>query len=410
MRLLPLFLTVFIDSFGFGLVFPIFSPLIMNESNGILPIEYSLSTRGFIFGVLLCSFCLGQFFGSPILGALSDRKGRKKILLITLWMGAFGYLFGAISILFKSVIGLFFSRFFCGVAAGNYPVAQSTVVDCSEQKDKSKNFSLLGTAWGTGFIIGPFIGGKLSDPNFFPGCSWTTPFFFASALCLLNVILLVLKLKESLPFPRDTKLHLLEGVVHVKKAFKMPQLKYVFLVMAIFSFGWSFFTEFSPIFLMRRFGFEQGNIGNFYACVGIWVALSQGIFTQPFIKRFPSHQLLLFGLLSLSLILPVMLFFKQAVAIFWILPFLAFSEAFIYPTASALVSDLSPKEQQGEMLGINNSVQWAAIGISPLCSGTFVALYPHLPLSVSSVTMFIAFLFFLWVLKKKKISLPTTEI
>lgn len=110
MHLFPVLLIVFIDSLGFGLVYPIFSVLLMNPEQGFLPLQTSLAMRGGLFGLLVSGFCLGQFFGGPILGALSDYKGRKKILLLTLWIAAFTYALAAIGIVFKSIILIFVAR------------------------------------------------------------------------------------------------------------------------------------------------------------------------------------------------------------------------------------------------------------------------------------------------------------
>ena len=107
--------------------------------------------RGFIFGTLISTFCLGQFFSGPILGAFSDRKGRRKILLITVGMAFISYIFAGCAILGKSIVLLYLSRLMAGVAAGNYAIAQSMVVDCTAMEDRAKNFGLLGMAWGSGF-------------------------------------------------------------------------------------------------------------------------------------------------------------------------------------------------------------------------------------------------------------------
>jgi len=402
MHLLPLLFTIFLDSLGFGLVFPLLSPLIMNQETGFFSSETSISTRGLIFGFLISSFCIGQFFGGPILGALSDRKGRKKILLITLWVACISYLFSALSIWLGSIIILFICRILAGVAAGNFAIAQSMVADCSDEKEKTKNFSLIGMAWGAGFILGPFLGGRLSDPHLFAGFDWTTPFLAAALLCLVNIALMICKLKETLPAAQIRKVSLAAGIHHLKTAFKIPGLRTVFATMFLFCLGWGFFTEFSPIFLIRTFDFSPPQIGNFYACVGIWIAVCQGILIRPFLKRFSPEKLLLGALVTLAFTLSLMLFVKNSFGLYFVLPLLAFPESLIFPSASTLVSNLSSKEAQGEMFGIHNSIQWAAIGISPLFSGSLVALYPHLPITVGSFCMLLAFSVFFWALKSKK--------
>lgn len=363
--------------------------------------ESSLATRGWVFGILVSCFCMGQFFGGPILGALSDRRGRKKILLATLILGFFGYLLGVFSLGIKSVALFLFSRIVLGVAAGNFPIAQSMVVD-SGTTDKAKNFGLIGMAWGAGFILGPYFGGQLAGSEFFGAAS---PFWFAALLCLINAVWISFAVKETLPAAQVRKINLLAGVEDLKKAFGHPRLRGIFLVMFIFSFGWGFFTEFSPLFLIRHFNFNQQEIGYFYAWVGIWIALSQGVLIRPFLKRFAPHTLLRGALLGLGLVLPLMLFVHKPLYLFLLLPFLALLESFIFPTASTIVSDLAPKEAQGETLGLHSSIQWAAIGITPLFSGSLVAIYPHLPITVASSGMFIAFFILFWIWKRKTANL-----
>lgn len=402
MRLLPLLLTVFIDSLGFGLVMPLLAPLLMDASSSFLAESVSLEARGWIFSFLIASYCIGQFFGSPVLGAISDRLGRKKILLSTVVLAFLGYVLGAISIGLFSLVGLFIARLMAGVAAGNYAIAQSYVADETDGKSKAKNFGLLGMAWGTGFIIGPYVGGRCVDSSVCSLFSWQTPFLIAALLCLMNAVLVIFYMKDSSFVPKMRKISLTAGFVDVKKAFAHPRLRTLFQVMFIFCFGWGFFTEFCPIFLIQKLAFEVGNIANFFALVGLCVAVSQGILIRPVLKYFSAQGILAVALLLFSLLLFGTSFVKTPSQLFIILPFLAFVESLIFPSAASLISNLTPKENQGEILGIYNSVQWAGIGITPLFSGSFITKFPHLPLTVSSFSMFLGFSVFVWFWSRSK--------
>jgi DHA1 family tetracycline resistance protein-like MFS transporter len=276
-------------------------------------------------------------------------------------------------------------------------------VDRSSEEEKTKNFGLLGMAWGTGFVIGPFVGGILTEPDFIFGGALTTPFWFSAALCLLNILLLKKRLEESLPSNQMAKISWMAGIHHLKKAFASVKLRSIFLMMFIFCVGWGFFTEFSPIFLMHRLGYGIKEVANFFAWVGLWIAICQGVLIRPFLKRFSPQVLLACALLGMALILPLMLFVEQTWALFALLPFLAFCESLIFPNASTLVSNLSDKEAQGEVLGIHNSIQWAAIGFAPLFSGSAVAQIPHLPITVACSAMLIAAAVFIKGIKKSKI-------
>lgn len=390
MAFLPLILTVFIDSIGFGLVFPIYSPLIVNNAGGMFSPESSLALRGLIFGMLIGIYAIGQFFGGPILGAFSDRKGRKKVLLLSMITAAISYGFGAIGIALASVTVLFIARLLAGLSAGSFSVAQSAIADLSTKQNKTKNFALVGMAFWTGFVVGPFFGGRLAVFGF------AVPFFVAAALCLFNAFLIQFQFKESFTNPEQTSLNMLKGVRQIYRAFTTPGLRGLFLVMFIFCLGWGFFTEFSPVFLIRKLKFDVTQIANFYAWVGLWIAVCQGIIIRPFLKRFSPQSLMRVGLILMAITLPILLLVHSMTTFYWVIPLIAVSQAFVFPSAATLVSEAGAKETQGEVMGLHNSVQWAAIAIPPLFSGSFVALYPHLPITVGSGCMFIAFIIFLF--------------
>jgi MFS transporter, DHA1 family, tetracycline resistance protein len=389
MYILPLLLTVFIDSLGFGLVFPIFSPMIVNNEGALFSMESTVALRGFVFGLLASTYCLGQLIGGPVLGGLSDRVGRKKVLVGSLWMAVLGYLFAGVGVILQSLTLLFISRLGIGFSAGSFPVAQSVIADVSTRENKTKNLGLVGMACWTGFVIGPFLGGKLAVYGF------TVPFICAAALCLFIALLLLFRMRETLPTNPQAKIQWWKGARQLRAAFAIPELRGLFTVMFVFCLGWGFFTEFSPIFLNRRLGFDVEQIANFYAWVGLWIALCQGLLIRPLLKKFLPRRLLAFGLLFLGLSLPLMLGFRHMSALLWVVPPIAFSQALVFPTVATLVSNLASEGNQGELLGLNHSIQWTAIALPPLFSGSFVALFPHLPVSVGSSCMLLAFVLLL---------------
>ncbi len=385
MGILPLLFTVFIDSVGFGLVFPIFSAMIMDVDGGVVSPEMTLALRGLLFGFLICAYGIGQFFGGPLLGGLSDSLGRKKVLVGSMWVAFISYFSAGFGVIIHSLSILLIARFFAGVSAGSFSVAQSVISDVSTKESRTKNFALVGMAFWVGFVVGPFLGGKLA------AYGYTVPFGIAALLCLSNAVLLLFSLKESFPKEKPAKIRWFVGLSHLSKAFKVPSLRGLFTVMFVFCLGWGFFTEFSPIFLIQKLQFSIEQIANFYAWLGLWIALSQGVLIRPLLKRVSPEKLLRFGLIGMGLILPGVLFLNSLLKLFFIIPCIAFAQALTFPAAASLASGLAPPEEQGEILGIHNSVQWAAISIPPLFSGSLVALFPHLPISLSSICMILSF-------------------
>ena len=171
--LIPVFLTVFIDLLGATIVLPILAPLFLDFQHGIMPMAVQAGTdmaavtreRTILFGLLIASFPLAQFFGAPLLGTWADRVGRKKVLSISLLGTLIGYILFALGIHYKLVWLLFFARILDGFTGGNISIAFSAISDVSTPESKTRNFGLIGMAFGLGFIIGPYIGGKLADPG-----------------------------------------------------------------------------------------------------------------------------------------------------------------------------------------------------------------------------------------------------
>ncbi len=381
-KIFPLLFTAFIDSLGFGLVLPLLSGIVFNAESTILP-NTTPGIQGLFFGFVIAAFCLGQFFGSPILGALSDRYGRKKILSISIAVGVWSYLLGSLGIYTNSITLFLIARLFQGIACANFSIAQTMVVDLSNEEQKRDRFVLVGMAWGIGFILGPCIGGLFADRQ-------ALAFLFSALLCLANLLLIQFFVKESLLIRKESAWSPLSLMRDMKRAFTHPALRGIFLTAFLFSLGWGFFTEFSPITLMHRFSFGPREIGHFYTYAGIWIALCQGLLIRPMLKKFPPAQLLRIALLFLGVNLLLFMGSREIWILLIAVPLITFPESLIYPNGAALISSLSSRDEQGEMLGIYNSVQWSSIGILPLFSGAFVASYPLLPIIFSSIMLFIA--------------------
>ena len=183
--LLAVFMTIFIDMLGVGILIPVFPLLILpNSPDNILPTGWTIQQGFILFGWLSAAYPLAQFFAAPILGQLADRYGRKKILAISITGTMFGYILFAIGIATHNIPLLFASRILDGFTGGNISVAQAAIADISTAKNRARNFGLIGMAFGLGFILGPYVGGKLADPSVISWFNAQTPFYFTAALCL----------------------------------------------------------------------------------------------------------------------------------------------------------------------------------------------------------------------------------
>jgi DHA1 family tetracycline resistance protein-like MFS transporter len=397
----PIFLVVLIDMIGIGIIIPILAPLFIDPIHSILPAGMPFATRTIILGLLLASYPLAQFFGAPILGALSDKHGRKKLLIVSLIGTFFGYVLFAIAILTQQVWLLFVSRIIDGFTGGNITIAFSSIADISTPQEKVKRFGLIGMAFGLGIIIGPFIGGKLADSSIVSWFNYATPFWFAAILCFINILMFIFNFSETLHTKKNSEISLLTGFKHIKRAFSFKELRILFIFIFIFTLGFAFYTQFFQVFLIEKFQYTESMIGTYFAFLGLCIALTQGFIVRPMSKKFCPEHIIPFTVVLLSITIMLMLFPSKDLGLYFIAPFIAIFNGLTLPNNTALVSNLTAPENQGEILGINQSLQSLGMAIPPLIAGFFAGIHYTLPIIFSSITLFAAWLVFMLFFRKQ---------
>lgn len=392
--ILTIFFTVFLDLLGLGIVIPILPAVLLDPRGGVLPLSYSFSTRTLLYGFLIAAYPLAQFFGAPILGTLADAKGRKKLLMISLLGTLAGYIIFALGIINKNIYLLFLGRILDGFTGGNISIAQSSIADISNEKTKAKNFGLIGMAFGLGFIIGPYVGGKLSDPSYVSWLTYATPFWVSAILSAVNILLVIINFPETLAKKRDVKVNVFTGVLNIKKAFQYKSLRTMFLVVFLLVVGHNFFTQFFQVFLIGKFRFTQSQIGDFFAYMGLWIAIAQGMVLRPLVKKYKPAAILSVSVILLAIALPVLLIPDQAKWIYVIIPFIAMLQGLSQPNSTAIISNLTDRDKQGEVLGINQSVQALAQAIPPIIAGFVTSVNVNLPTLFAAGSTLLAWIIF----------------
>lgn len=394
------FFTCFLDAFGIGLVFPLLSPLLLNPVNGFLPELASETIRGALLGFALAAYTLAQFFSAPLFGSLSDNKGRKKILILCVSIAVIGYAIAGLAIFQRNYTLLLLGRILEGVASGSISVTYATLADISTGRAKAHNFGWLGACWAIGFILGPFAGGYLSSRELFSFFDFATPFWFAAALCLINLLLVVFVFKETFTVSLYKKVSLWQGITNLRKAFELVTLRRMMLAMFVFFLGWETFALFIPIFLINRFNFDSLDIGNFYAFLGVGFVVGN-TFILRLVSHLPTERVLKVGLPLFAIyILPLMYFTTLPYFLIWLsaIPIIG---AVLFALGPIHVSNVSEMSKQGEVLGIYQSVQAGALALPPLLFGSLDALYPSFCIWGSAIFVFLGGLVF-WVFKGPK--------
>lgn len=405
----PLFIvicTILLDALGFAILVPIMPELLADPSSGfyLLSPGTSVQTGYILLGSILALFPFMLFFSTSILGQLSDSLGRKKILFFTLLGTSISYMLFALGILTKSIPLLFFSRALAGITSGNISVASASVADLTKPEDRAKNFGLIGAAYGIGFIIGPFIGGKLSDPSIISWFNPSVPFWFAAIVSLINVLFVAKFFTETNKFiSKHTQINWVRSVQNIFKVFKMKNLRLLYLINFLFFSGFTFFVTFMSVFLIERFSFTQGNIGDFFSYIGIWVVFTQAVMTRQLARYFSEKQVLRFSFIGGGLVVGMMFFANVWWQLYILAPLFAICNGLSFANIAGLISRSAGQKIQGEILGINSSVQALGQLIPPILAGVIASSFsPQAPVITASVIMILSGTIFLLFYRPQK--------
>lgn len=395
--LVTILFTVFMDLLGIGIIIPIIAPaLLKTDLLGNIP----YGSKTLILGLLISAYPIAQFFGAPILGAWSDNIGRKKVLIFSIIGSMIGYLLFAYGLTVNNIALLFLSRFIDGATGGNISVIYSALADVSDEKTKARNFGLVGAAFGVGFIIGPFFGGELATPQLVSWFNYSTPFFFAALLSFINLILVITRFKETIKQKKNTPISALTGIRNINKAFKIKEFRTIFLIAFLVMFGFTMFSQFFQVFLIEKFNYSQLEIGKLLAYFGVISVLVQGGLVRRLAKKYSPIKILPFSLLFMSIALISLIIPDKASYLYLTMALVAIGQGLSSPNISALVSNLADNSMQGEILGINQSIQALAQAIPPIVGGLTVSQHLNLPITLASIVVLVAWLVFLFVFNK----------
>jgi DHA1 family tetracycline resistance protein-like MFS transporter len=387
-------LTVFIDMLGVGIIIPVIPSIFFGADSGFFGPEVTEASKSIWYGVLLACFPAMQFIGSPLLGALSDRHGRKPILSISLVGVCFGYLLFGLAIEMQHLGLLFFSRLLPGFSSGNIAIMYSSISDISKPEEKAKNFGMIGAAFGLGFILGPAIGGYLADSEVVSWFNHATPFYFTAIITFINILLVKFRFPETLKEKRNTPISPFTGFKNLKKSLGDPNLRTIFSVVLLISLGFTFFTQFFAVVLLEGFDFTIKDLGLFYGWIGIWLVFTQGFLVGKISMRFSSEQVLKITILTLAIGIGINVIFENYMWFYVFAAVIAISYGLTSPNLTTLVSEKVGADRQGEILGINQSMNSFGQIAPPIVGGFLNILDGTYPIIAAGVIIAMGWLVF----------------
>lgn len=360
--LLPIFLIVSVDILGLTIVLPLLP--FYAERFGANP---------FVVGSLVTLYAACQLVAGPLLGRISDRVGRRPLLLVSQVGTLIGFLILASA---NSLWMVFLSRFIDGVTAGNLSLAQAYISDVTEPQDRAKSFAIIGIAFGVGFLFGPAISGFLAQYDY------RYPIVAAAGLSFTSICATYFLLPRTPPThaenvgPGGKRLAIVDWAAYAK-FFRQANLAPVLLQFFMFCLAFSTFQSGFALFAERRFQhdgvrFGPKEVGYLFAYAGFLGVILQGGLIGRLVKRFGEEKLALSGFFAAML-------GYAFVGLSWHLPALlgamalsSYGTGILRPTLTSLVSQRTPRSEQGVVLGLNQSLNSLAMIVAPLCSGALI--------------------------------------
>lgn len=376
-RLLPIFIVVFVDILGFSLVLP------------LLPYYASqYQASGITIGLLVASYSVCQFIAAPILGGLSDRYGRRPLLLYSQMGSCLGFIMlGTAIFLPQTLFWLFLARIIDGFSGGNLTIAQAYISDVTEPEERAKAYGMvIGISFGLAFLLGPAMGGFLSR------FGYDVPAYVAAAISFASIMATAFLLPETPRHPESKRPLGIQAYTRVFEFFRQTTLRPWLIVYFFFALPFSLYVSMFALFADRRLQFTAEQAGYFLAFIGLLGIVWQGGAIGPMVKRFGERKALAIGL-ACSVIGLIYLAF---VDLWWKLTFVglffSFGNSITRPALTSLITQIAPPRRRGEVLGATTSIDSFGRIMAPILGGYLIDVHTSWLAWVGAALFLIGFL------------------
>ncbi len=360
-RLIPIFIVVFVDILGFSLILP------------LLPYyATSFNASGTTTGLLVASYSVFQFLAAPLLGSLSDRFGRRPILIYSQIGSFIGFLIlGSAIHLPMPLLWLFVARIIDGISGGNLTIAQAYISDVTDPKDRAKAYGLvIGVSFGLGFLMGPAMGGFLSR------FGYDVPAYVAAGISFMSIMASTFLLPETHHKPDESRKFGIQSYTRVFEYLRMPTLRPWLSVYFFFALPFALYVSMFALFADRQLKYTAEQAGYFLAFVGLLGILWQGGAIGPMVKYFGERKSMIIGLACSSIGLTYLAFVDDWLKLGIVAIFFSFGNSIARPTLTSLITQIAPPHRRGEVLGATTSLDSFGRIIAPIVGGYLIDFHP----------------------------------
>jgi MFS transporter, DHA1 family, tetracycline resistance protein len=383
-----LMFTIAIDVMGFGLILPLFPSFFFSQQCVFTGLS---SHMEFIYyGMAFALWPAGAFFGTPFLGLLSDKLGRKKILTVCLLCTAFSYALCGISILSHSLWLFLLSRLFAGFFGGAYDIAQAGVADISLPENKARNMGLITFAVAIGVILGPALSGFTTNAKLVSWFSITTPFWISAILACINAFFILFMFKEIYKPDKSIEIKISKAFSSFTFVFKDERVISLGLAFLFLGLAWGMYVSAMPLVLVKLFHTSIQMTGFFFCLLGFGFAVTILFFQKFLLKRMSLLSIaILFSAFLTVLFLFLIIYHDNEIFEYSSSFFMAVFELLTYSSILAMCSNAVTKMEQGRVMGGLGAVSSITFFISGIATSTLIEYSLKIPM----IIIFLSYLF-----------------
>lgn len=379
--LLPLYLVIFIGFCGYSLMITLFVPMLMGD-NGFLPPATTTGQRSFALGALLAAYPLGQFLGSPVIGALSDRFGRKPVLTISLLIAAASYVVISLGIEWRSLALLASGCLIGGLAESNIAIAQSTISDVSEPEERPRLFAWVYSCCSLGYIAGPLIGGQLAT-----SLGWSAPFWMVIPLLVLTLVWISVSFRETHAPEPGLQFSAFSALTNLGTVFTDRPIRRLYLINFLIFLALFGYFRMVLVYMVDHWGTTVHQTTAIYSGLALISAIASFGLMAPLSKYFGLTRLAIGGAALAGLTMVSITFPPQLDSIWLTGGLTTLIGTLVLAACPTILSNRVSPERQGRVMGNNQALQVGAESLSAVLGGALAAIAIPLPLIVFGVML-----------------------
>ena len=402
--LLPIFFVIFMDNFGFGVIFNMLPIVFIDPHFHLISLHASAMLRNILLAITFGVFPLTQLIGAPLIGDFADHFGRKKALNVTILTVTLGYVLSAMAVSINSLVLLIVSRLFTGFFAGNLSICLAAIADFSlDEKSRGRNFSHVTTLFGFSWIIAMVVSGYVSNPKYL-GTHGPTVVFLLTALCsFLSYFAVRFWFNESFATQQVVKFDLMKGFKNLREAFFKKRIRSVFLTYFFWVVGWAMAMQWYAAYSMEVYLVSAISTTTWMTVMGITWTLGSSVLNNLLLNRWHSVSIAVFGSIVTTICLYLEVFISWFELFSFVLALAAIFSAFTMCNTLNLTSLAASSDIQGKVMGLSQSIMSFGWIFSSILGLILVQLNMYYLYWAAAIFLSIATLLLFWMYFSHKV-------